>query len=163
MGDILWDIATSVWTLAIASGLGVTGLIVCLFVFGPVVVGGVLKRLVGAIVGCTPCMVVLAIAAAAYGGLLYGSNIEAAKCEARIELRLKEQREEAADAARDRDAGVKVDLEKNFKPKIAALEQRAKDLQGEVAKYAKRKPVGKAGTSCKLGDAAGLLQPRQPR
>jgi len=156
----LWDIATSYWTLGIAGGLGTIALIAALLVLGPAVVLPVLGKAIAALLRCRPCLVVLAIAAAGYGGALIASNIEADRCDARVAQRLEAQRQAAANAAHDRDVEIAGQLGSKYQPEISRLQQLVGDLKTKVADHAKRKTVAAArgnaspGNSCRLGDAA---------
>jgi len=149
-----------IWIVGIVSTLGLVGTIAACIV-GPAVAIPIVSKVIGAVLKCKPCVAVLVAIALLFAGSLYGVHVESAKCDARIE-----KMRQAAEAARvDRDAEVKTDLEQTFKPQIAALAGERDALAEKVKQYAKRKPVSTspAARACKLGDAAGLLQPSQPR
>lgn len=138
------------WILGIVSALGVAGTVAAVILV-PGVAIPVLQRITAAILDCKPCMAVLAAIALLFAGALYGVHVEKARSEARIE-RLKKA---AAAAADERDAGVRADLERHYRPQLTALDQRAQALQGEVEKYAKsvateKKPAA-PGCSCTIG------------
>jgi hypothetical protein len=161
MLTIGWDILTSYWTLGIGSGLAGIGLIVALLVLGPAVVLPVLQRAAAAVLGCRPCLVAVAIAGAGYGGLLLGANREASQCDARVEQRLEEQRQAAAEAARARDVGIADELDKKYQPEIQRLARLAEDLKGKVQNANQPKPAAagaKPAAACRLGDAARRLR-----
>lgn len=111
----------------------------------------------GNILRCKPCLAVLAALALLVGGGIYGVKVERARADARIE-RMKQAAEQAA---AQRDAGIKAELEGRYAPKLAELEQQKKSLEGEVEKYAKAKPpkiVGKVADKCTLGADALRLR-----
>jgi hypothetical protein len=117
-------------------------------------IGGFLLR-------CKACLAVLAAIGLVLAGGIYGVTVEKARSEARIE-RMKKAADEAAG---ERDAEISKKLEDKYDPVIsrlkadkAALEQKVKDHANQKA----AKPVAKC-VSGKLGDAAGLLRPRQSR
>lgn len=148
------------WILGIVSSLGLVGTIVAVAAV-PGIAIPILKSIIGAILKCKPCMMVLAAIGLLFAGALYGAHVEGARAEARLER----ARQAAAAAAVERDGEVRADLEKSFGPATAALRALNKSLQDKVNEYAKRKPAaGKpvaSVPSCKLGDAAGLLRPRK--
>ena len=149
-----------IWIVGIVSSLGLVGAIAACVV-APAVAIPLLSSVTGAVLKCKPCMAVLAAIALLFTGSLYGVHVESAKCEARIE-----KMRQAAEAARvDRDAEVRADLEQTFKPQITTLAGERDALEEKVKQYAQRKPVSTspAARACKLGDAAGLLQPSKPR
>lgn len=144
MLDLLWDVFSSAWTLAIGGGISAAVLVGCLIFLGPAVVLPALGRALGAIARCKPCLFVLAIGAAFYAGVLVASQVESSRCEERLAA----QRTAAAEAAKERDAGVKADLEKTYRPKLRELERLAGRLKSERDRYAKHSvPAG----ACKLG------------
>lgn len=151
-----------IWIVGIVSSLGLVGTIAAVIVV-PGVAIPILQKIIGAVLKCKPCLVVLAVIALLFIGALYGVHVERQRCDARIENKLEQARREAAAAAVDRDAGIRADLEKSYGPAQDALRALNKSLQDKVNEYAKRKPAaGKLGASmasCKLGDAAGLLRP----
>jgi hypothetical protein len=150
------------WILGIVSTLGLAGTIAAVIAV-PGVAIPILQAITRAILKCKPCLALLAAIALLFAGSLYGIHVERAKCEARIE----KMRQAAETARRDRDAEVKSDLEQTFKPQILTLAQERDALQEKVKEYAKRKPAAgipaASKPACKLGDAAGLLRPSQPR
>lgn len=113
----------------------------------------------GGILRCKPCLAVIAALALLVGGGVYGVKVERARADARIE-RMKQA---AAQAAAQRDAGIRAELEDRYAPRLAELEQQKKSLEGEVEKYARTKPpkvVGKADGKCTIGpDALRLRKP----
>jgi hypothetical protein len=150
-----------IWIVGIVSSLGLVGAIAAVIVV-PGVAIPMLQAILRAILKCKLCMMVLAAIALLFTGALYGIHVESSKCEARM-MRM---RQAAETARRDRDAEVKSDLEQTFKPQILTLAQERDALAQKVKQYAKRKPVAGAAASkpaCKLGDAAGLLQPFRSR
>jgi len=149
-----------IWIVGVVSSLGLVGAIAACIV-APSVAIPVLSKITGAVLKCKPCLAALAAIALLFTGALYGVHVEGARCDARIE-----RMRQAAEAARvDRDAEVKSDLEQTFKPQIATLAQERDALAEKVKQYAQHKPVSTspAARACKLGDAAGLLRPSQPR
>jgi hypothetical protein len=152
-----------IWIVGIVSTLGLAGTIAAVILV-PGVAIPILKKVTGAILKCKPCMAALAAIALLFAGALYGIHVERAKCEARIE----KMRQAAETARQNRDAEVKADLERTYRPQILTLAQEREALQEKVREYAKRKPVAATPAapskpSCKLGDAAGLLRPSKPR
>lgn len=151
------------WILGIVASLGMVGTVVAAIAV-PGIAIPILAKVTGAILKCKACMAVLAAIALLFAGALYGVHVERQRCDARIEVRLDQARREADAAAVDRDAGVRADLEKSYGPAMSALRQLAAELQRKVDEHAKRKPAAAAPAGyCKLGDAAGVLQPPPPR
>ncbi len=148
------------WIIGIVGSLGLVGTIAAAIAF-PTIVIPILQAIVRGILKCKPCMVVLAAIALLFAGALYGVHVE----KARSEVRLERQRQAAAAAAVERDQLVKADLEKSFAPALGALRALNQSLQDKVRTYETRKPVASAAPvrSCKLGDAAGVLQPGPAR
>jgi uncharacterized membrane protein len=146
------------WIAGIVSSLGLVGTIAAAIAF-PGVVIPVLQAIVGRLLKCKICMMVLAAIALVFVGALYGVHVEKERQAARIET----MRQAAAAAAVERDGEVRADLEKSFAPALDAQRALVKSLQDKVKEYAERKPAaGKAVASvasCKLGDAAHLLRP----
>lgn len=123
---------------------------------------GIVATAFGAIARCKPCLYVLVTAALCGWTAFHVHRADVARCEVRIETRLEQARQQAADAARDRDAGIRADLEKSYGPGMLALRRLAEGLQQKVNDNAKQKPVSSSGAkpvACKLGPAARLLQP----
>jgi hypothetical protein len=149
-----------IWIVGIVSSLGLIGTIAAVIAV-PGFAIPILQAVTRFIIKCKPCLALLAAIALLFIGSLYGVHVEGARCEARIE----KMRQAAAAAADRRDEAVKADLENTFKPQILTLAQERDQLSEKVREYAKRKPVAGAPAkpSCKLGDAAGLLRPSQPR
>lgn len=119
----------------------------------------------GWLVRCKACLAVLGALALLTGGGLYGVTVEKARSDARIEA----MKRSAQEAAERRDAEISDALEKKYNPVIEALNAQKATLQQKVKDYANKRPqkagARKAGAkpaACKLGDAAGLLQRRQP-
>lgn len=115
---------------------------------------GMAASALGFLVRCKPCLYALGTAALCGWVALHVHQADVAACDGRLEG----QRQAAAAAAEQRDIAVKADLEKSFKPAADALRALNLSLQEKVKQYEKRKPAKGAG-GCKLGDAAGLLQP----
>lgn len=151
-----------IWIVGIFSSLGLVGAIAAVIAV-PSIAIPILQRIAGAVLKCRACMALLAAVALLFIGALYGVHVEGARCEGRMEkMRL------AAEAARkNRDDAVAADLKQMFGPKIAGLELLNAGLTKQRDDYETRKPVAKTGaargTSCKLGDAAGLLRAPTPR
>jgi len=140
------------WILGIVSSLGLVGAVAAVILV-PGVAIPVLQAVVRAVLKCKPCLAVLAAIALLFAGALYGVHVEKARCETRIE-RLKQA---ATAAAAQRDADIRADLERHYRPQISALEQRANTLKGEVDRYEKSleeaaaKQPSAAGGRCVLG------------
>lgn len=153
-----------IWIVGIVSSLGLVGAIAAVIAV-PGIAIPILSKVTSAVLGCKPCLALLAAIALLFTGALYGVHVERQRCDARIEAKLDQARRDAAAAALDRDAGVREDLEKSYGPAMSALRRLAEGLQQKVDENAKRKPVATSGAkpvSCKLGDAARLLQPAPP-
>lgn len=123
---------------------------------------GIIMTGFGHLFRCKPCLYALGTAALCAYVAIHVHRADVANCDGRIESRLEEARQQALQAARDRDAGVRADLEKSYGPAMSALRNVAEMLQKKVDENAKRKPVATSGAkpgACKLGAAAGLLQP----
>jgi hypothetical protein len=145
------------WILGIVASLGLVGTVVAVIAV-PSIAIPVLQKVTKAVLTCKPCMAVLAAIALLLIGALYGAHVEGARTEARLER----QRQAAAEAAKERDRAVRADLEQSFAPAMGALRALNQTLQDKVKIYETRKPVTPA-RSCKLGDAAGVLQPAPAR
>lgn len=153
------------WVIGIVSSLGLVGAVVAVIAV-PGIAIPVLQAIVQGLLKCKPCMAVLAAIALLFAGALYGVHVERARSEARIE-RLKK----AADAAAgERDADVRTNLERHYRPQISALEEREKALKGEVEKYAQslnakaaendKKPAAASGKCALDPDALRLRKPK---
>lgn len=118
---------------------------------------GVLS-IAGALWKCKPCLGAIAAIVLLLGGGLYGVSVERARSEAKIE-RMKIA---AKQAAEERDRDVKADLERTFQPQLEQLVASNKSLKDKVKQYENRKPAT-ARPVCRLGDAAGVLQPAPAR
>lgn len=121
---------------------------------------GAATTALGYLLRCATCLKVLGVAALIGWTALHVHRADSARCEARIE-----DDHRKAEAARvDRDRGIAADLGKKYLPTIDNLSKQNKALQAKVNEHAKRKPIAAAAPgrgACKLGDAAGLLQPQR--
>lgn len=146
------------WVIGIVSSLGLVGTIAAAIAF-PGVVIPILQAIVRGLLKCKPCLALMAAIALLFVGALYGVHVEKQRAEARLE----HARQKAAAAATERDGQVRADLEKSYGPALEAHRALIKSLQDKVDEYAKRKQAAAASkpaaSSCKLGDAAGLLRP----
>jgi hypothetical protein len=107
---------------------------------------------IGYLVRCSTCLKILSIAVLIGWTALHVHRADVERCGERIE----QDHREAAAAAAQRDAQVRKDLDNTFGPQLKALAVENQVLQQKV-KDAKRKiPVARG---CKLGAAAGVLQP----
>lgn len=145
------------WAVGIISTLGVAGTIAAVILV-PGIAIPVLQQVTTALLRCKPCLAVLVAIALLFTGALYGVHVERERSLARLE-RLKQS---AAAAAEARDAEIRADLERHYRPQLSALEERSKALQGEVANYANsREATNVTVGRCELG--AGPLRLRRPR
>lgn len=120
---------------------------------------------VGWLLRCGTCLKIIAVLVALGWMALHVHNAEVAKCEARIA----DDRAKATAAAAQRDKDAAADLNGFFAPKLKALRAENDALQKKVNDYAKRKapaaakPAAAKPSTCRLGDAAGLLRPPASR
>jgi hypothetical protein len=133
------------------------------FIPGAGALWGAATTALGYLVRCKPCLWALATAALCAWTAIHIHRADAVACTGRIE----DDHRRAELARLERDKDIREDLDKTYRPKIDGLTKLNATLKKQVDNYAKPKPVakaaGKAVGGCKLGDAAGLLQPSQSR
>jgi hypothetical protein len=110
----------------------------------------------GYLLRCVTCLKFLGVVALLAWTAVHVHRLDVAKCDARIE----DDHRKAAAAAEHRDSSIAVDLGKKYGPEINRLAALNKTLQKKVDDAKNRKPAAADGR-CKLGDAAGLLQPQR--
>ena len=108
----------------------------------------------GYLLRCGTCLKVLGVLALMGWTAFHVHRADVARCDARIE----DDHNKAEVARQHRDASIAEDLGKKYAPEINRLATLNKTLQKKVDDAKNRKPVAAVGR-CKLGDAAGLLQP----
>jgi hypothetical protein len=108
----------------------------------------------GYLLRCAGCLKVLGVLALIAWTAWHVHRADVEACEGRLE----DQSKRAAAAGAQRDKDVATDLRKTFEPQIRQLADANRALQKRIDD-AKRKPAAAAAARCKLGAAAGLVQP----
>lgn len=108
----------------------------------------------GYLLRCTGCLKVLGVLALVAWTAWHVHSADVAACDGR----LADQSKRAAAAAAQRDKDVAQDLGEFFAPKIRQLEDEKRALQKRIDD-AKRKTAAPPAARCKLGAAAGVVQP----
>lgn len=167
--SVVWDVLEFLleWWPWLVGAVGIGGalaLIAALFLLGPVVVlefmRGVAKALfaffawvISYRIGCA----ILAALIAAGAADLYRRHVDAGACDARIE----QLKADAEEARKTRDAQIKADIEKQYQPRIAELQQQYDDYKKWADDYAKTHPDQKGVVACPLGTDALRLRQRK--